>query len=149
MRTQAVLKSAACNRFRDGIHQADGARPIHSQNAFANAAKHRHDPLFIGLEPTLAVVFVERDLNGALQLLLAERFDNVTVWFGAFGPLDGRVVRERGDENHGDVEPRLNDLGSFDSVDPALQLDVHQDKIRAFLRGSLDGFFAGCKHGRY
>ena len=86
--------------------------------------------------------FVQRDLDGGLQIPLGEWFDQVAVGFNVFGPIQRFVVGVGGEKHNRHVAVLLNAPGRFNAVHRPVDTHVHEDEIGGRFGGRSAGFFA-------
>jgi hypothetical protein len=128
------------------IHHANQAATICCDDRDLSTGQEAQEPLLVGSEPAFAIMFMKRQLDGGLKLLFAERLQNISVRLRVLGALERPIVGECGYINDGNVEARLEDLGGLDTIDAALELDVHQDEVRPCFRRAADGILTGGHH---
>ena len=89
------------------------------------------------------LVFVQGHFDGRMELFLLERFEEIAEGLGDFGPLQGLLIRERGEIDHRFLIGFPDPLGSLDAVE-ILQGDIHKDKMRSEIGDILKSLFPGC-----
>src|SRR5207244_538926 len=80
------------------------------------------------------------DLDGGIEALLLNRFEQVAQRLGLLRPLQRRVVGLAREINHRQAEALAEDSGRFDSVHLSFEPDVHEHQIR-LRRGRLSQRF--------
>ncbi len=87
--------------------------------------------------------FVQRHLDRRVQVAGHERFHEIAVRFGQFGPLQRSRIGISGEEDNGHFAALANPLGGFDPVHRTLQVNVHQDQVGLHFADLLTRFLAG------
>lgn len=134
--------------FRLGIHHTDQAVVIGGDDRDLCARQQAQEPLLIRSKPAFAVVFMQGQFDRGLKLFFPERLQDVSVRLRVFGALERMIVGECGYIDDGDIEARLEYLGGLNTVDAALELDIHQDEVRPCFRRATDGILTGGHHAR-
>src|SRR6185437_4237915 len=89
-------------------------------------------------------VFVDRHLDGGVQLPLLERLDEVAERQHFAGPAQQLRIRVGAEENHRDVRAVAQALGGLDARQRSRQPHVHEHDVR----GSLDDGFQSLLSAR-
>ena len=127
---QGVLAAPARQRFCDGVHERNPSFGVGGDHAIADACQSRCVPLLTFPETQLHCMLLEGHLDGDPQLPSRKWLEQIAKGPGPLGPVDGGVVRVRGQIDDRDVESIVNRAGGFDAVQVASQTDVHQHQVR-------------------
>ena len=117
----------------------------------------RHDTVVDGVEDgrkkplllaELAIygVFVERYVDGRVELALLERLEDVSEGLDFLGALEGLLVGIGGEENDGNAVLVANLAGGLDPVHGTSEHDVHEDDIGLAFLGEADRLHAVGSH---
>ena len=89
------------------------------------------------------LVVVERELDGPVEFAVLEGREDKGEGVGRLGALQGLFVGKSGEVDDGDVEALTDPVGGFDSVDIALDLDIHQNQGGSAALDRFDSLPAG------
>src|SRR3712207_6445998 len=91
----------------------------------------------------------KRHFNRGMKLSLLERFEDIAKRLRNFCSFERFLIRICSQKDHRDPQAVPDLLGSFDPVAASLDLNVHEDQLRADLLRLLNGFIAAAYNDGY
>src|ERR1019366_4386388 len=125
------------------VHQRDLPALLGDDYAFIDTADGGGHTLSAVDQLAFAPVAVEGELDGGAQGAVVKRFQDITGGRGLLGALQDFGIGVGGEVNHGDLELVVQRAGHIDTIQNALQLDIHQDQIRHGFDRQPESFRAG------
>ena len=139
----SVGAQPACQLLGQGVHEYDFAAGVGSDEAFPHAAQSGCEPSLAGTQAAFHFALVDGDLDGAPQVGIADRLQNVTERLGQLGSVHGCLVGMGGHVDDGRAAFEFQRGGRVNAVHLAADADVHQHQVERCGSRTSKGLLSG------